>query len=191
MTSKTPAVFQIQVSDNGNTVVSSFARAIDHIAASSTSDTTECQRWDSMGGSYAQKVRYTCETKYDSLCIIEHNPDVMPGLDTDMFWLDLVNDFDPSYELQRALYLLEENSGDIEDAAARLETTIRDGLEAERRDGDERTLQRLQKIERLMESESVIPQADSASSALDQLPDVVMQRFHAHVDRLNIAAPAL
>lgn len=183
-------VYQIQVSDNGTTVVGSFWRAISHIAAFSTPDENERRHWGEMSGSYAQKVRYSIETMYDSLCIIEHNPDASPGRDTDMFWLDLVNDFDPSYELQKAIYQINETPDDAEDIAARLDVTIRNGIKSERDGDDEAALERFQKIELLMESETVIPQDGSATSALDRIPEIIMQRFNSHLEQLRARSPA-
>jgi hypothetical protein len=185
------SVFQVQVGGNGNLVAPTFEKAMQHVAFLAVRNDAERKRLGQtdvfpglttteLSGSLHQHIRFHCQAAdFESMCIIEHAMGNSPGTFTDVFYLDLVNDFDPAFELQRALYLASEGDEPLQDIANNLEEIIREGLDFARdRNVDELAISRIRKIERLMGGTKVIPEDGTTTDILDRLPETIVSRFH-------------
>lgn len=182
--------YQIQVGTSGNTVLDSFDRAMRHVAYIAEPDDAKRARLTlldeypelasgELSGSFFQRIRYAAnQGRLESLCIVEHDLNALPGSDSDLFWFDIINDFDPGYEVQRALYLAARNDEPLSRIADNLREIVADGVRFERgKFGDDAALARLRKIERLMNGNPVIPEGENATAILNDLPETILSRF--------------
>lgn len=184
--------YQLVINGHGHTVVSSLSQAFRHFAASMASGHGQIDSVGSvddfpalddkgLAGSYAQRVRWEAETggRYGTVEIVEHDTSANPGFSTSAFSLDIINDFDPSYELQTALYKAEATDEDFMSIGEDLQIEVYDGIQSGRRFGetDEAFLARLRKIEEWMGADSVIPEEGDPTEILTDLPKNLRMRF--------------
>lgn len=182
--------FQLVINGHGNTVVSSLDLALRHFAPSLANGPAE---YDTVGkddefpsleaqglaGSYAQRLRWLAEGRFETVEIVMHDTDSKPGFVTSEFSLDLVNDFDPAYELQAALYKTESTDEDIMIIGDELQIEIVDGIQEGRRflEDDAAFVERLRQTERWMGGEQLIPADGDPAEILAGLPQLARQRF--------------
>jgi hypothetical protein len=194
MNSQSDRAYQVEIGGNGNTVTATFDNAIRHIARCATPNDAERALWRDQHGSYAQKVRLACNgERFEAICIIEHNLQADIGHSTDVFWLDLIGDFDVGYEFMRAINLLHDTEDPVSEIADELAITVREGIDYQRKSAtDDAVIERMKKIERLMGGEALIPETGTATEALDQLPGIVSERFNTYArESFPEDAPAL
>jgi len=184
--------YQLVINGHGHTVVSSLSQAFRHFAASMASGHGQIDSVGSvddfpalddkgLAGSYAQRVRWEAENgrRYEDVEIVEHDTDAKPGYDTATFALDVVNDCDPSYLLQAALYKAETTETDLAMLGEELQIEAYDAILNGRRFGetDEAFLARLRRIEEWMGADSVIPEQGDPTEILTDLPKNLRLRF--------------
>jgi len=132
-----------------------------------------------LAGSYYQRIRYACEGHSESIEIVEHDLNRAPALESSGFSIDLINTFDPSYELQAALYRASETETDLGEIADDLHVEITDGIEEMKRFGAsaENIVAELREIERIMGGVALIPEAGDPDNILRQLPYIAEDKF--------------
>lgn len=182
--------FQIVIGGYGQTVVSSIEQAKHHLAAHVAPEKADLERLGSseeypalatqeLAGSYFQRVRHAAEGTAESIEIVMHDTNAAPGTTTARTSLDIINDFDPAYELQAFLYKACESDEDLGDLAAELQIEIHDGVQHARRFGetDEDFVDRLRTYGKWMEGNTVIPETGDATRILEDLPMSVRAKF--------------
>lgn len=187
--------YQLATNGYGNTVVGSLDLVFRHFASSlaGSSDVGSVGRADDypalddkgFAGSYAQRLRWIAEGRFDTAEILVHDLATPAGRQTVTFTLDLVSGFDPDYELQSALYKAESSDESLMSFGEGLQIAVYDGVQNGRRFGedDEKFLARLRMTAEIMGCDSFIPDEGSAADILADLPKLARERFEEMADK--------
>jgi hypothetical protein len=193
----TNTAFQIVTGGHAGAIVGSFELAMRHVAKAVAvavegrdadpvrmfghRDDYEALAKADEKGSYFHRVRYALQSAdIESLEILEHNLDVLPGRDGTVACFDVKDGFDPSFLVQAALYRADDTGDSPQEISDDLHAQIVSGVRSGRAFGEDEIafVRRLRRTEENMGGKPLVPDTGDAAEILRDLPDLATKRFH-------------
>jgi len=134
------------------------------------------------GVSYFHRVRYEAEARgHETIEVIEHALDAKPGYETAVFHYDLIDEFDPSYLVSRALFTASHTDEEFRGLADEIYSEIDDALSSRKgrrfNETDEAFVRRLRIFQTVFGGPEVIPSEGTAKDILNSLASLAQAKF--------------
>ncbi len=185
-------IFEVNDSHNHTFLATSMRNVFDRIAYALASDPSEVATWKTMDefpgldtpdlcGNWRQRVRFEAENAGRWFYVAMHDVSTPPSKDTYVKGANfsLTDEFDPSYEIQKSLYLVSLGEETVETASKALHDGISNRLAKfypyVKKD---EILKKIRAIHSIMGGQEVLPKPiENPAEFLTALPQICKDRF--------------